>query len=479
MDDEIISKPVPPKNEVDSSTDPDMDPPSEKVFDITPDFNISQIDDSANIDAPTQIPEIKVVQSNITSSIPNSTITPPQNTITTNIPPAPISPPTPVKLDAHFIKPPINVLETVPTPPTVPINQATPPSVPVSPVGNKPSTEPANPPTKTLGATPNMTNKTPYPLPTESQNSDIKSIRTFESDVAEIMSRRKPSVTSIAIAESEKKTGEQNIATKKIDPPQKHFNSKFLLLIVSVIMVGGGVIGAYYLYSISPLAPVPVTSIMPVSELGQSLISSDFTSKISIDGLNPSTLTSRIRNEIEQSQAPETIKEIIITTTADEKTMRLNGPDMLEFMNIDVPDNIKRSLDKDWMLGIYTSRSGDKKTFVVVTNNFFQNTFAGMLAWEQYMPDSLKQYLFSSAISNQNQDNNSSTTTNETEVTENSPNFSMRGKFIDRIFSNRDIREYITEDDRILFLYSFLDSTRLLITSDEETLAEVLKRLEK
>jgi hypothetical protein len=55
----------------------------------------------------------------------------------------------------------------------------------------------------------------------------------------------------------------------------------------------------------------------------------------------------------------------------------------------------------------------------------------------------------------------------------------IRGKFEDRIIKNKDVRAFRTDEGTILFLYSFIDNTHLVVTDKESTLAEILTRLEK
>ena len=132
---------------------------------------------------------------------------------------------------------------------------------------------------------------------------------------------------------------------------------------------------------------------------------------------------------------------------------------MLELMDIPAPNILARSLTPSWMLGIFTDNANNKNPFIVVTNNFFQNAFAGMLAWENVMPDDLKQYLYSSDPI--------------------FPYLTVRGQFKDRIIMNKDVREFVTSQGKTLFLYSFIDNSRLVIAGNEATLSEIIARLEK
>ncbi|MEK9177772.1 MAG: hypothetical protein AAB777_01475, partial [Patescibacteria group bacterium] len=302
-------------------------------------------------------------------------------------------------------------------------------------------------------------NKVAKPL-TDAEKFSKKALRTYEGDVAEFMSHKRTSAASIAIAESVKQE-KDNAANsgKTANIEQKvHRNKKIILAIMSIVLIGGGVTGAYYLYSQSALAPLP--TITRTNPANKSLIPSDFAVFIPIDGLIPSQIISNIQAEMRKPQQPNTIKEIIFTRKNNEQSVRVIGTDMVNIMGIDVPDILVRSLTASWMLGEYSDVSGNKDIFIVATHNFFQNAFAGMLAWENVMADDLKQYIGNATSTSQKY-------------------FTLSGHFTDGIIKNRDAREFRTDTGNVLFLYSFIDNTKLVITSKEATLAEIISRLEQ
>jgi hypothetical protein len=55
----------------------------------------------------------------------------------------------------------------------------------------------------------------------------------------------------------------------------------------------------------------------------------------------------------------------------------------------------------------------------------------------------------------------------------------LRGSFIDRIIKNKDVREFTAGNGDVIFLYSFIDSTKLVVTGSESALSEILNRLEQ
>jgi hypothetical protein len=366
-------------------------------------------------------------------------------------------------------------------------------------------------------------NKPNTPRPFQNQSGPFKPLRTYEGDVAEAMSHRKISTASIAIAETKKEQGEERIS----ENPQPKGDSRTLLKIVMalliLILLGGGAFAGYYLYSKSPLA-TSISNTPPQQQGRPGIVRADSYAVIPIDNQLPATLFSRIQAEAAKVQTPGTIKEIILARkTASSNTAtftQIGAPEAITGLDISVPDILNRTITADWMLGIYTSPANDKGAFVIVTTNFFQNAFAGMLQWEATMADDLKQFVYPSdsigiantkvttvaGTSSLSIDLDSfipslvpsstttisinSTTTPSGALATSSPTpaevvaplrpyFTLRGTFEDRIIKNKDVRAFRTDTGTILFLYSFIDNTRLALASDEATLVEILTRLEK
>jgi hypothetical protein len=315
---------------------------------------------------------------------------------------------------------------------------------------------------------------------------NLKPLRTYESDVAEALAREHASVASITIAEVEKRQEQRPVQPEAGPDESEEISSgggagkKIFLLLVSLIFIGAGIIGSYYLYSKSPLAPAPAQPSLAPGEKPTviSLIPSDSYTLLAVDNLTAVTLKSRIAREMEKVQPEGSVYEIIPTKTVEGQTMRVSAAEMIDLMDIDMPDVLLRSLGQPAMIGVYTPPRDTKSLFIVVTTEFFQNTFKGMLEWETVMADDLKFYLLPDSIRGVA---NTDTTVSTSSPTENTvaPLPTLRGKFVDRIIKNKDVRQFITNDGKILFMYSFVDNNKLVITDKEDTLAEILARLEK
>jgi hypothetical protein len=331
-----------------------------------------------------------------------------------------------------------------------------------------------------------------------------KALRTYESDVADVLAHKNISRTRIALAESEKRSGESTIgdAIKEAGNAGEshHVVKKLLMALGGLILLGGGVGGAYYFYMKSPLAVVN-TPQQNQSSGPTSVIPSDGYSVLAIDNMGPNQIIAAIKKEVGKITGTNTVKEIILTKGIGAQRARVTGPEIAKIMDIPAPDILTRALADNWMLGVYVNGNGDKDVFVVATNNYFQNAFAGMLQWEKTMADDLRQYVYGGSvadIANSTSDlmaqatstaqlAASSTTASTTESATGTPSFSanyasnytvVQGSFVDRIIKNKDVREFVT-DNGPLFLYSFIDNSRLVVTGQESTLNALIDRLEQ
>ena len=284
-----------------------------------------------------------------------------------------------------------------------------------------------------------------------------KPLRTYESDVADVLAHKNISTTNIAMAENRKRTGNDSIGSNldnayAISDGDSPANTKKIILIsvASLVLIILGIGGAYYLYNNSALAPQPVT---PVAPAPVSILPTDSRVGLPIDNVLSFNIINSVKTEFEKPLGNNTIKEIVLTKTKDTVKYRVGAADALTALNITAPDVLKRSLGDNWMLGVFADNAGNKNAFVLTTVDYFQNAFAGMLQWESVMSDDLKLLL--------------------------PVDGAIKGSFVDRIVQNKDVREFVTSDGKTLFLYSFIDSTKLVVTSSESTLIEILNRLEQ
>jgi hypothetical protein len=293
----------------------------------------------------------------------------------------------------------------------------------------------------------------------------LKNIRTYESDVAEVLAQRGTSRTSIAIAESKRRgegeTLRNNVVTVSEQVPEEktpsHIWSKIIIVIISLALLAGGAYAGYYFYSKSPIATVVTKPAPETPKQTMSLVPFDVQTLINTDGLTSTTLLEKIKTEIKKVLPKNQIKEIIFSQTRENQTYRTPISDISLMLDIDVPDLILRSLNPQWMLGVFNDDNGINQPFVVVETNLIQNTFAGMLNWEPAMPAEIARFINVGPTNSQN---------------------IPAGSFKDQIVKNKDVRVFTSTDNRVIFVYSFLDNKTLVITSNQQTLSAVISRLE-
>lgn len=450
MSEEEISKA--PAQDVTSTDNNNEEPGSEniepRVFDITPDLNIAPAKDDADSANPVTIPN-NIVQ-NI--ELPDMVVSPKNSAV-----------PAQVQLTPDQNVPQSNFTNAVSgfsndtttngltTPATTQFGPANPPTKTVgtnrtsfnsAPIEPNKIAEASNLQDAVSSIKFNPTKKENVPAPTipdrpweAKKDAKIKPLRTYETDFAEAMARKRITTTSAIIAE----TKDQN---KKLKPKQKklfkkksfkettidkplmpiinkpnfsNYNQKedilknakppedpkpikethsfknWLLFIISFILVVGGLYAGYYLYKHSAIALIFKPKTTPNIQVPQiietnSLLQPDSKISIDIDSKNQSGIINAVKSEMAKPDKENSIKEIVLTKTTDNIVKKVEAKDMLNILKVPVPELMSRSLSPEWMLGIYTGTGDQKHAFIITTNNFFQNTFAGIIQWKKICP---------------------------------------------------------------------------------------------
>ncbi len=311
----------------------------------------------------------------------------------------------------------------------------------------------------------------------EKKNIGQKPIRTYESDVAEALARKKTSVMTMAVAEGQRRTGESVISNK----PTSNVGRKILLAIISLIFIASGVIGGYYLYLKSPLSkPQVVATVKNVP----SIIPPDTQKIIKIGSAKKDQIFNGLTNQFKTLPINEgKVSEFILAYNVGSSTSRVTGSNFINEMGFSMSDMLKRAITDSWMTGVYSS-NGENFPFIILTTDFFQNSYSGMLRWEPNMAEELADIfdIRNKAIPQQTIEAEvSSTTASTTEVikTPSYTLFNLRGSFEDKVISNRDVREFTATNGNMLFLYTFIDKERILITTSESVIPAILERIEK
>jgi hypothetical protein len=288
-----------------------------------------------------------------------------------------------------------------------------------------------------------------------------KALRTLEGDIAEAIEKRNASLASMAIASEQSRSEE---AGKK--HTAKGSRGKLLIILSSILLVLIGIGAAYYLYLESPLAPgTPAT---PAASPIPSVVAADSQKSLDVSGMTAVAVDAAISKSFGAALGSHgSVVEIVPLEKTGTSESIVGAADFLILAGVPAPDLLTRSLNSEWMLAVYND-DGSPEPVLILTDNFFQNAYAGMIEWEKSMINDLSPLLGYS-------DNQSATTASPTPSTY----FGIQGSFKDGVIMNKDIRAFTEPDGTVPLLYSFIDNNTIVITTDGKALSEIISRLEK
>jgi len=287
------------------------------------------------------------------------------------------------------------------------------------------------------------------------EGSFIKNIRTYQSDVQEQIKNQKTSVVQMVLEEQKKKDAKKtgkSITSKR--------NLPFFILSIIFIIAGISIVSAgvwYYIFKDTDETKIPK------NELVDSMILAEAQKEINITKKNKDEIVKAISEEIRTLDIRLDFIEHIYPTKeiaqpeklGEEGLMaRTTAQEFFRKLEFKMPDTLLRSLGEKFMIGIHSFNGNEP--FIILTTDFFENTFAGMLVWEKFIAQDIFPLFLISA---------------EEDI--------LEKKFEDRVVKNRDLRVLTDKEGKIIILYSFYNKNTLIIATSKDTLDEVIARLQR
>lgn len=269
--------------------------------------------------------------------------------------------------------------------------------------------------------------------------SQLKQIRTFQGDVADALARQEESLVSIQRAEHIKHGN-------PVSAREGRKGHAFSLILGSLLLIVLGAAGAWYAFEEFQKGTSTPISTAPSNRF----ISANTETSLVFTTPSRDSLILDIRTMLE-SIPPGTLHHILLkkeVAGADPQT--LTTSEFLSALESHAPSSLVRAFDPLFMFGAL-----GESAFIIIKLASFENTFAGMLAWESDLTSDLGS-LFATAP-----------------LVREIPAGTV---FIDITDRNKDIRAIAYEDQPVL-LYSFFDNNMLIITDRLETLRSVIDRL--
>lgn len=341
--------------------------------------------------------------------------------------------------------------------------------------------------------------------------STLKRIRTYESDVAENITKRKASLSSMVMAESKKARAAED---EEVDNERK-LGTAFLSIFLSIILIAGGLgaLGAWFYFSNEddPNQENSFSgSFLQTNKEEVHILDAPKREDILLK-LDEIKSTVSVRDS--EIYVPIFSKQIGAELPEEEdRIVALSIREFLEALSVRAPLSLYRSLEPNFVLGMWQGQ--EKEFFLVIKTTFFQNAFASMLSWEGDLADDLSfiatnhtveissepnvedeaaattttsgaesGLATSSANSETNasseDDTNTETASQEVfefeDLSEEIP--AVEAEFEDEVLFNHDARVLRDDDGEIRILYTFPNENTLIIAGSREALEDILDRL--
>jgi hypothetical protein len=233
-----------------------------------------------------------------------------------------------------------------------------------------------------------------------------------------------------------------------------------------IAMVLGGtllIFGAVGLLTLLFLRTQPV----PVTPAGTPppFISVDATRAIIFSERN--FLRSIVLPELEEAKQNSTLELGLIerivpalsTTTPGGGERAVEARQLVSTFSLNVPAELLRALRPEYLLGIH-SFDGNQPLLLLSVDSY-QQAYAGMLAWEQFMRSELTP-LFTRTPRPRTPEELATTATTAVQF--------LSTGFSDAVMENRDTRAVYNQAGDVLLLWTFLDQNTVVITTNEYTL---------
>lgn len=298
---------------------------------------------------------------------------------------------------------------------------------------------------------------------TQQKSSDeLKSIKTFQSDVEELLRKQQISKATIAISENEKRIRVEEQALQNTSSPPvadskifkisneiplftKKWNIGRITLLAALVFVFGGIsVGAFFFFKKDQKKELSE----PRTQIQESVA-------ITLeDGESRERTVKAIWGRVNALSVPQNELRVIPIKL---DTASITTPELLERIESSAPAPLVRALGKMPTLGVHGFRGG--KPFLLFSVSSYDHAFDGMLSWE---PNLLRDIGPLFGISIREILGKAASTTSE--VLQNT----LAVK--DVIIKNKDVRAVFDSEKEVIFLYSFIDKETLVLTTNEDTL---------
>lgn len=337
-------------------------------------------------------------------------------------------------------------------------------------------------------------------VPPSSQD-EVSPLQTFQGDIAGSIQTKGTSVVSIAAAEAARR-GTQPVSqdAQLTQSSDTHPLRNILFGIIGFLFLAGA--GGVLVYALVSNAPLPAqqAGVAP-------FIAIDASSKVSLPA---SVQGKELMQQLTAAKQSVSLSLGLVSqlyieqvaTSTDSAPVYMNAQSLLSVLTPNIPSTLLRDLTPVYLLGVHSF--GTNQPFLILKVDSYEQAYAGMLTWEGTMkPDlsplfayvplpavgKLQQQLTAASSTGATTTapaapvlvSSSTTATSTSNATStslaSSPQAAAQASFSDAIVENHDARVTYDQYGTIDFLWTFLDRQTLVITTNPDTLHEIIVRL--
>lgn len=311
--------------------------------------------------------------------------------------------------------------------------------------------------------------------PQEKEAPMVRVIRTMKSDIADAIAKQNETAASIALAEAKKQERERAAAlaaaaVKQTEaaaiPPPKRRGRIALIIILILILVGGRILlklfapifSSISISSINiptfgtPSPEKPTESTLVKSSLAPAILVPQTEKRFALSVETAEHISAGIAVERTAGITSGNIKNFYFANRS--ATGAALAKDLFVFMGTRTPDEVLRSLDTRFMLGLLGEEGSVATPFIILKITDYDIVRPGMLTWESSLAQDFDT-IFGTKIA-----------TGAMGST----------KFNDIVVAMKDARVLGTASSGTIF-YTFVDSHTVIITSSRSALEQLIQRL--
>jgi hypothetical protein len=327
----------------------------------------------------------------------------------------------------------------------------------------------------------------------------VRPMRTFRDDIANVVERRKISLVSAIAAEEDERSRKKTLEdTPKQTSGGLSSGAYFMLGMSTVLFVVGAVVlGGYALFfNETPEVGVPSTSL-------PTLVFTEMQTQLDITGMNRNATMAALQSEKDRVNMRLGALTAIHPIVQSEGYQLVSAQMLLQTLESRAPQPLVRALAPYFVFGVHEF-DGNEPFFIFKTEAY-EIAYAGMLEWEPLMSidlsplfgrvslmrslspieesasDTLPGFVAPSSTTPQASTSTSSEETSLAFVgSESAPEVPgakfTPGRFEDAVIRNKEVRVLKDDSGKIQLIYSFLDPSTIIITTNEYTFIEIQSR---